>query len=106
MPRTKGSLNRPKRALLRILEERYPGWHPVAQLADIANNVENDLKTRMDAAKEVAQYVTPKLKAIEVHDTTSTGLADLLKQLSDAQELASSGVQADISTVEPSKTLQ
>jgi len=86
----KGIPNRPKRRLLQILEEKYPGWHPVAQLADIANDIENDLKTRMDAAKEVAQYVTPKLKAIEIQDNTATGLSDLLQQLNAATELANS----------------
>ena len=87
MASRKGIPNRPKRRLLQILEEKYPGWHPVAQLADIANNVENDLKTRMDAAKEVAQYVTPKLKAVEIHDNTATGLSELLQQLNDATAL-------------------
>ena len=94
MARPKGSLNRPKRRLLQILEEKYPGWHPVAQLADIANDIENDLKTRMDAAKEVAQYVTPKLKAVEIHDNTATGLSDLLQQLNDATALANGAATA------------
>ncbi len=85
--RPKGSPNKPKRALLRMLEEQFPGWHPVTQLAEIANNVENDLRTRMDAAKEVAQYVTPKLKAIEIQGSTETSLTQLLQQLQNATAL-------------------
>ena len=35
-------------------------------MAAIANDETNDLQTRFNAHKEVAQYVTPKLKALEV----------------------------------------
>jgi len=62
--RPPGSLNKPKRKLLQILDEKYPGWHPVVQMAGIANDESNDLLTRFNAAKEVAPYVTPKLKQV------------------------------------------
>jgi len=88
VPSRKGIPNKPKRRLLQILEEQYPGWHPVTQLAGIANDESNDLRTRMDAAKEVAQYVTPKLKAIEIQGNTDTSLSELLQQLKDASVLA------------------
>ena len=65
MASRKGSPNKNKQALILLLQKKYPEWHPVVQLADIANNKELDIKLRFDAAKEVAQYVTPKLKAVE-----------------------------------------
>ena len=64
--RPAGSLNRPKRALIQLLEETLPGYSPVIEMAKIAQDMNNDLSTRLSAHKEVAQYITPKLKAVEV----------------------------------------
>ena len=102
-----GIPNKNKQALIALLEAKYPGYHPVMELAKIANDdvkctvcagtgkvneftgtaildsgeidkhttkqcehcingytpVTMDMK--FNANKEVAQYVTPKLKAIE-----------------------------------------
>ncbi len=66
MPRPAGTPNKNKQALIALLEAKYPGYHPVVEMAAIANDQENDLQTRFNAHKEVAQYVTPKLKALEV----------------------------------------
>lgn len=48
------------------LKREFPNYHPVVELARIANDPENDVKTRADAHKEVAKYVTPQLKAVDV----------------------------------------
>lgn len=104
--RPKGSMNRPKRRLIQILEEQFPGWHPVTQLAAIANDESNDLRTRMDAAKEVAQYVTPKLKAVEIQGSTETSLSELLRQLQDASALASKVDVPVLPSPKQSDTLQ
>lgn len=103
----KGIPNRPKRRLIQILEEQFPGWHPVTQLAGIANDTELDLRTRMDAAKEVAQYVTPKLKAVEIQGNNITGLSDLLNQLKDweAATKPSIAIEQPTSPAQPTKTL-
>lgn len=61
-----GSPNKNKQALIKLLESRYPGYHPVYELVDIALNKENDVNTRLQANKEVAGYIVPKLKAIEL----------------------------------------
>ena len=94
-----GIPNKNKQALIALLEAKYPGYHPVMELAAIANDdvtctvcggtghilvkpitadsgsticdlcvsgkaiVSMDMK--FNANKEVAQYVTPKLKAVE-----------------------------------------
>ena len=49
-----------------LLERRFPGWHPVVQMAEVANDPEAEPRMRFDACKEVARYVTPALKAIEL----------------------------------------
>ena len=66
MGRPKGSMNRPKRALINLLNEKYPGYHPVLSMADIANDMSNGIELRAQMHKEIAQYVTPKLKAVEI----------------------------------------
>jgi hypothetical protein len=64
--RTKGSLNAPKAALFAMMAERWPDYHPVIAMAEIANDPAVELDTRFAAHKEVAQYVEPKRKAVEV----------------------------------------
>lgn len=64
--RPKGSLNSNKQHLLRLLQETYPGYHPVIEMAKIAHDETADQALRASMHKEVAQYVTPKLKAMEV----------------------------------------
>jgi hypothetical protein len=48
------------------LDAKFPGWHPVIQMAEIANDTTLEIDLRFNAAKEVAKYVTPQLKAVEV----------------------------------------
>ena len=63
--RKKGALNRDRKALVDRIQAVCPGYDPVVAMAVIACNEEIDLSIRMTAHKEVAQYVAPKLKAIE-----------------------------------------
>jgi hypothetical protein len=63
--RPAGTLNKNKQALIALLQAKYPGYQPVISMADIANDDGNDLQTRFNAHKEIAQYIVPKLKAVE-----------------------------------------
>ena len=75
MPRPAGSPNKPKRALLALLQERFPGWHPVVHMAEIANDEAQAIELRFNAAREVAKYVTPQLKAVTHMDEEGRALA-------------------------------
>ena len=66
--RQKGTPNKDKQAFLDVLAKRFPNYHPVVAMAEIANDPEVDLNLRFSASKEVAQYVAPKLKNVE-HST-------------------------------------
>jgi hypothetical protein len=66
MARPAGSPNKLKQTLLARLDARFPGWHPVVQMAEMANDETLAIELRFGAAKEVAKYVTPQLKAVEV----------------------------------------
>lgn len=61
-----GSPNKNKQALIKLLENKYPNYHPVYELVDIALDMENEVSIRLQANKEVAGYIVPKLKAIEL----------------------------------------
>jgi hypothetical protein len=58
--------NKDKASLLAMMQDRWPDYHPVMAMADIANDDAVDLDLRFSAHKEVAQYVAPKLKAVEL----------------------------------------
>lgn len=64
MTRPAGVPNKPKRRLLQLLQEKYPGYHPVLEMAKIANTTD-DQQLAANMHKEVAKYVEPALKAIE-----------------------------------------
>ena len=126
MARPVGSLNKPKHALIALLQAKYPGYNPVLELAAIANNdvecaicegngkvfdgveildditvdkmavceechgtgkqpISMDMK--FNANKEVAQYVTPKLKAVEITgDVDNPLLMDMVVEFVNAPE--------------------
>jgi hypothetical protein len=60
-----GRPNRNKQGLLARLQQEFPNYHPILELARVANDPEVDLSTRVNANKEIAKYVTPQLKAVE-----------------------------------------
>ena len=70
MGRPKGSLNKPKRRLLQLIQDKYPNYHPVLEMAKLANDKEADDLVRFNANKEVAKYVEPALKAVEISGDT------------------------------------
>ena len=74
MPSRAGSPNKNKQALIRLLQEKYPGYRPVLEMARIAHETEDpNLAAQMH--KEVAQYVEPKRKAVEWTDGQGNSLA-------------------------------
>ena len=63
--RPKGSVNKDKKELMARIQEQCPGYDPVIAMAIIATDGENSIDLRFQAHKEVAQYVTPKLRSVE-----------------------------------------
>lgn len=63
----KGRPNKPKLVLLSALQRKFgKEWNPVVKMAEIAEDESNPVELRAQMYKEVAQYVEPKRKAIEV----------------------------------------
>lgn len=65
MASRKGIPNKPRQGLLARLQREYPNYHPILEMARLANDPNADEKDRFAANKEVAKYVTPQLKAVE-----------------------------------------
>ena len=64
--RKKGTPNKRTQALLDAIGDVCPDYDPVVSMAIIANDVTQELSIRVQCHKEVAQYVHPKRKALEV----------------------------------------
>ena len=80
MPRTPGAVTNKKKSILdQIGRTKVRGkinyWHPVVALADVArtgmfDGEPVDQATRIDCMKEVAKYVAPKLKPLDLEKAT------------------------------------
>lgn len=57
-----------KNKLLQLMHTKYPGYHPLMSILEIAmdENVEQDYRLRLDCHKTIANYVAPTLKSLEV----------------------------------------
>ena len=67
--RQKGTPNANKQELVELLNEHYPGYNPVVQMAGIAQDETVEMVHRVQCAKEIAGYIFPKLTSIESNST-------------------------------------
>ncbi len=80
--RQKGTPNGERKELVQLLADKFPDWHPVVAMAEMANDVSLAKDLRLTAMKEVSKYVAPQLKAIEHSgniDTTETITVEIFK---------------------------
>lgn len=63
--REAGTPNKNTQAIAEMLAEKYPDYHPIIALAEIANDKKQDIAIRLHANKEIAKYICPQLKSIE-----------------------------------------
>lgn len=61
-----GTPNKSTKAIAEMLAEKYPHYHPIIALAEIANDKKQDITIRLHANKEVAKYICPQLKSIDI----------------------------------------
>lgn len=94
--RPKGKPNVDKREMVAMLAEKYPDYHPILALAELAHTTtiidkdgvktsEPDTNMQFQCHKEIAKYITPQLKAIEI---TGKDGEKLIPTLSDIELLA------------------
>lgn len=57
--------------LLDAIRLKYPNYHPLIAIAEIAHSDQADLELQFQCHKTIAKYIEPELKAIEVKNETS-----------------------------------
>jgi len=63
--RTKGTPNKDKKELIDMIQEKFPDYHPLLALAEIANDDESDKNLKLQASKEVCKYIVPQLRSVD-----------------------------------------
>lgn len=71
--RPKGAPNRKTQLLEELINEKYPEYNPVLDMIDLAQK-SDDPEMRFKCSKEVAGYLFPKRKAVEVSGTNDEAL--------------------------------
>lgn len=64
--RTKGSKNKSSGLVARLIKDKFPGWNPIVAMAEISQDATQDMAIRVICLKDVASYLYPKQKAVEV----------------------------------------
>ena len=82
--RPKGSLGEKTKAVQAKLEEL--GCDPIEALANISMDTSNTPELRFQANKELAQYIAPKRKAIEMDANLDGGLKVNLVQFAEEEK--------------------
>ena len=82
--RPKGSLGEKTKAVQAKLDEL--GCDPIEALANISMDTSNTPELRFQANKELAQYVAPKRKAIEMDANLDGGLKVNLVQFAEEEK--------------------
>lgn len=52
--------------MLGLIRTKFPAYHPILAIAEIAHDPATDLKMQLECHKTLIKYVTPELKSIEV----------------------------------------
>jgi hypothetical protein len=63
-----GTPNRVTSELRDIVAERFPNYNPILSLIEIAQDTSNEVSLRLQANKEVAKYLMPQLKSVEIKE--------------------------------------
>lgn len=80
-------------ALLAAIQEKYPNYHPLIAIAEIAHSEGASLDLQFMCHKAIAKYVEPELKAVEVKvegNQQSVVRVSLFDDISDAEIVSES----------------
>lgn len=63
-------IKKPDNAILEMIQAKYPGYHPLMSIAEIAHNPDPtiDWELRFNCHKAIAKFVTPELKSVQTID--------------------------------------
>jgi len=52
--------------LLDLIQDKYPGYHPIVHAADIAHDETASAGVQLDAVKTMLKYTVPDVKSIDI----------------------------------------
>ena len=64
------SVSKRSNDVLSLLQSKFPGYHPIVAMAEMAHRADVDPAIEFQCHKELAKYVAPTLKSTEVHTTS------------------------------------
>jgi hypothetical protein len=92
--RKPGSINtRRSTEALQAVADAYPGWSPLAFLAQVANDDAQPMEVRLDAAKAAARFMVPVPKPIETDPDTVIAIEERLSRFRNEGNAKSSGLE-------------
>jgi hypothetical protein len=100
--RRAGTPNRRTRDLLDMIRGQFPNYHPVLAMCAIATDESLSMELRFAAHREVAQYVAPKRKAVEL-ETTDESATQVRSIVINAISISPGATE---STIEPIRTIR
>lgn len=90
--REKGTPNKRTQELIDLINAKYPNFDPILSLIDISLDNNTPLDIKVNCLKEVAKYIHPQRKAVEV---SASNQADASTQIIFLQHLRDLGKNAD-----------
>jgi hypothetical protein len=60
------------KALLGMLQAKFPNYHPVIAMAELAHGEDVDNGIKLNCHKEIAKYIEPQLKSVEHKGTVKS----------------------------------
>lgn len=79
--------------VLSLLQTIYPGYHPLIGVAKIAHATEDE-RLRFDCHKVLCEYIEPKLKSVEVIQSTPDDAELRVVFEGDFEEIVKDGTSA------------
>lgn len=64
--RKKGTPNKRTKNLIELIESKYPDFDPIISLIEISQDIETPLDIKVNCLKEIAKYIHPQRKAVEI----------------------------------------
>ena len=74
--------------LLAEIRKKYPNYHPIIAMVDIAHDEKAPLELQYNCHKTVAKYIEPELKNVEVKQDLRTVSTVRVSMFDEADEVA------------------
>lgn len=95
--------------LLAEIRRKYPGYHPIVAIVDIAHHQDSTLELQYNCHKVVSKYVEPELKSVEVKQelkTVTTVRVSMFDEVQDVEYIEATPEPVELPTTSISDILK